>query len=90
MAFALYAAPLDFDRNGRDDNAAQRGVTLQVQSLSSPGPPVPAPVNIFPTPVVLVHGLWDTQLAWSNFTPLVGNPRYFSFALPVGRYHKQT
>jgi len=36
MAFVLYRSPSDFNRDGRDDRAASRGITFQIESVDAP------------------------------------------------------
>jgi len=56
MAFALYKAPIDFDRSGRDDNSASRTISFKVTSVLGPPNLTTAPVTIWRGPIVLVHG----------------------------------
>lgn len=77
MAFALYQAPLDFSQGGDDDQASQRTVSLRTQI--GIGPISTTTITILRPPVILVHGLWDSSVAWANFTPALtsGTQKFF-------------
>ncbi len=79
MAFALYLPPQDFSRGGDDDNAAQRFVSIQMNSLSVQSYSGTTGIAILRPPVVLVHGLWDNSVAWDHFDSLENDPssRFF-------------
>jgi hypothetical protein len=73
MAFAIYRAPRDFSRSGRDDNAALRAVNVVAESESGTSGTSMA-IWILRPPVVLVHGLWGSRADWNTFTPLINDP----------------
>jgi pimeloyl-ACP methyl ester carboxylesterase len=75
MAFAIYRAPRDFSRGAQDDGADQRQITLRV--MGDGGSTSQTAVLVVRPPVVLVHGLWDSEGAWDGFTPLVSDSRFF-------------
>jgi len=89
MGFAVYLPPIDFDRAGLDDAAANRSISIQVSEsppgTSPPGtsPPVTGPtsgvaVKLVRPPVVLVHGVWaNATTTWSGFSTLQNDPRFF-------------
>lgn len=73
MAFAIYVAPNDFNRdnsglNSHDYTLPSRYVVFTVQSTGFDD--VTIPLNIFRPPIVLVAGLWDPGQSWgeSGFT----------------------
>jgi len=98
-AFAVYRAPIDFTRpsgssfkngscNGSsntDDQLACRGVSIQIQDLTTNTPVGTYPIVIVRPPVMLVHGLWSTWDAWKNFSPLVTGKRSVDRRFYVGR-----
>lgn len=64
-----------------DDQLASRGVSIEVQDLSS-GNISFMPVEILRPPVVMIHGLWSNWAVWNNFSPLVSgdynlDPRFY-------------
>jgi pimeloyl-ACP methyl ester carboxylesterase len=68
--WALYTAPKAFVRNNSDSSLSQRAVMLKVHFTPTSGSPQdlpPVAVAIVRPPVVLVHGLWSNEAAWSNF-----------------------
>jgi pimeloyl-ACP methyl ester carboxylesterase len=69
-AFAVYRAPLDFNRGaGQDDLASSRTITV---SAIGENTGQDFDITIVRPPVVLIHGLWGNwQDAWNNFAPLV-------------------
>jgi len=75
MAFALYRAPRDFSRGAQDDGQDGRHVMLAV--AADDGSTAQADVLVVRPPVVLVHGLWDSEGTWDGFTPLVSDARFF-------------
>jgi pimeloyl-ACP methyl ester carboxylesterase len=77
-AFALYRAPLDFVRQSyaNDATALARTVHLSVQSGANPGLTNDTSITVLRPPVVLVHGLWDGQDAWQQFSPLIDDGRF--------------
>ncbi|HEV2176345.1 MAG TPA: hypothetical protein VGW33_03965 [Terriglobia bacterium] len=77
MAFAIYLAPVDFPRpEGQDAGATERFIYLQVTALAS-GSSSTTTVTLLRPPLVLVHGLWSDPTTWNNFTPLIGDARFF-------------
>jgi len=76
MAFAIYAAPVDFPRSeGQDANSTSRSISLQAKAQDT-GLTTTATVTILRAPVVLIHGLWGSSQSWSNFTPFITDPRF--------------
>lgn len=79
-AFAIYVAPSNYARGTQnfpqDNTTIQRFVSLQTTCLSSggsPSSPTNTPVKIVRPPVMLIHGLWSSPLAWNNFAPTAGS-----------------
>ena len=77
-----------------DDQLASRGVTIQVEDLTT-GNTFPVPVEILRPPVVMIHGLWSNWRAWNNFNPLINgdnnvDPRFYigriDYSYTVGQY----
>jgi hypothetical protein len=76
MAFAIYGSPLDFPRpEGQDVNASDRFISLQVLALDT-GLSSETSVTLLRPPLVLIHGLWASPQSWSDFTPLITDPRW--------------
>lgn len=85
MAFAIYGSPLDFPRpEGQDINSSERFINLQVQALDT-GLSSETSVTLLRPPLVLIHGLWASPASWSDFTPLITDPRWF---ISVADYSK--
>lgn len=77
MAFAIYGSPLDFPRpEGQDVNETDRFINLQAQALDT-GLSSETSVTLLRPPLVLIHGLWASPTSWSDFTPLITDPRWF-------------
>jgi pimeloyl-ACP methyl ester carboxylesterase len=71
MAFAIYLAPNDFNRNNsgqtsHDYQLMSRFVTLKVTSDDNTVN-LSQPINILRPPIVLVHGMWDSPAGWRDF-----------------------
>lgn len=76
MAFAIYGSPLDFPRpEGQDVNSSARFITLQVLALDTKLQSETS-VTLLRPPLVLIHGLWASPQSWSDFTPLITDPRW--------------
>lgn len=76
MAFAIYGSPLDFPRpEGQDVNSSERFIRLQVLALDT-GLSSESSVTLLRPPLVLIHGLWASPQSWSDFTPLITDPRW--------------
>ncbi len=76
MAFAIYGSPLDFPRpEGQDVNSSDRFISLQVLALDT-GLSSQTSVTLLRPPLVLIHGLWASPSSWSDFTPLITDPRW--------------
>ena len=77
MAFAIYGSPLDFPRpEGQDVNSSDRFISLRVLALDT-GLSSETSVTLLRPPLVLIHGLWASAQSWSDFTPLITDPRWF-------------
>lgn len=76
MAFAVYYAPANFDRAGRDDEAGSRGISFQV-TVTSSNATSNAQATVWRGPVVLVHGLWGSPGDWADFAAVTKDPRFF-------------
>jgi len=75
-AFAIYGSPIDFPRpEGQDGNSTERFITIQVTAVDT-GLTSNTSVTLLRPPLVLIHGLWGSPQSWSNFTPLLGDPRF--------------
>ena len=67
---------LDFPRpEGQDVNSSERFISLQVQALDT-GLMSTTSVTLLRPPLVLIHGLWGSPQSWSDFTPLLTDPRF--------------
>jgi pimeloyl-ACP methyl ester carboxylesterase len=70
-AWARYTAPTHFVRElSLDANLSQRTVYLNIRFIPTVGPPQdlsPVPIMVVRPPVMLVHGLWETEGDWANF-----------------------
>jgi pimeloyl-ACP methyl ester carboxylesterase len=83
MAFAIWVAPTNYDRNPpgattypQDATSVQRNLTLQAQYPNPDGSTftVSETISVVRPPVVLIHGLWSSgQGTWGNFYP--ANPQ---------------
>jgi hypothetical protein len=56
-------------------NSSERFITLQVLALDT-GLSSQASVTLLRPPLVLIHGLWASPQSWSDFTPLITDPRW--------------
>lgn len=74
-AFAVFRAPTDFVRTASDQSATERHVTIR---LTADGSEIATQVvTLIRTPVVLVHGLWDTgKDTWRGYGDLSKDPRF--------------
>jgi len=73
-AFAIYGSPIDFPRpEGQDENSTERFISIHV---TANGQTSENSVTLLRPPLVLIHGLWGSPQSWSNFTPLIGDPRF--------------
>jgi pimeloyl-ACP methyl ester carboxylesterase len=77
MAFAIYIAPGNFNYQGLYSGATTRAVSFAIQAIDFPTFNATAPLSILRPPVLLVHGMWGDPSDWSNFTPLINDPRFF-------------
>jgi pimeloyl-ACP methyl ester carboxylesterase len=76
VAFAIYGSPLDFPRpQGQDVNSSDRFISLQVLALDTKLSSETS-VTLLRPPLVLIHGLWASPQSWSDFTPLITDPRW--------------
>lgn len=76
MAFAIYAAAVDFPRpEGQDADATDRLITLNVLAQDT-GLSSNTAVTILRPPLALIHGLWGSASSWDQFTPLITDPRF--------------
>ena len=76
MVFAIYGSPLDFPRpEGQDVNASDRFISLQVLALDTKLSSETS-VTLLRPPLILIHGLWASPQSWSDFTPLITDPRW--------------
>lgn len=84
MAFVIYRAPIDFARpGGGDDALAARDVSIH-WSIAGTSQSGTIPLTVLRPPIVLVHGLWSDASTWSDFTPLLGDPRFSIFRANYG------
>jgi pimeloyl-ACP methyl ester carboxylesterase len=77
MAFAIYIAPGNFNYQGLYSSATTRAVSFAVQAADATSFNTTAALKILRPPVLLVHGMWGDPSDWSNFTPLINDPRFF-------------
>lgn len=77
MAFAIYRSPKDFSRGAQDNGSAKRSVSLQIQIAGKPNTRSTTTINVLRAPVILIHGLWSNDTAWSDFLPLINDDRFF-------------
>jgi len=81
IAFALYSAPLDFDRAGCPEDLLleARGVRIYMD-YNPVGGGVPGTyfrdLDIVRPPIVFVHGLWSDPFVWNNFMAIRNDPRW--------------
>lgn len=76
MAFAIYAAPVDFPRpEGQDADATDRIITMRVLAQDT-GLSSDTTVTILRPPLALIHGLWGSPSSWDHFDPLINDPRF--------------
>jgi hypothetical protein len=78
MAFGVYTAPKDFARTSADDGLGTRNGYIWVQSLTNSTFSPVITVGIVRPPVFLIHGLWDSDAGWSNFSTLTSDPRFYT------------
>jgi len=64
-AFAIYWAPLDFCSTPTNVNS--RTIQIQVSGACGGGGTTNVSFQLWQPPVVLIHGVWDTYKAWTNF-----------------------
>lgn len=80
MAFAVYHAPVDFATSPDSIEAgkADRQIFIKVKLTTATDETVEStePLKIVRPPVMLVHGLWESESDWNTFTPLVGNSNF--------------
>jgi pimeloyl-ACP methyl ester carboxylesterase len=81
-AFALYRAPTDYAQSDADPNSLlpSRTVNVTLQSLDDSSFTAITPITILRPPLILIHGLWDSSIAWTNFRTnftLLGSPSSF-------------
>jgi uncharacterized membrane protein len=87
FAFAVYRAPVDFARQGgQDDLHASRKVSIQL----SGGQTGTVSLTVVRPPVVMIHGMWDDWSAWNRFAPLVTGPSSVDARFSIGRVSYDT
>jgi hypothetical protein len=86
MAFALYKAPLNFSRGSVDDGEGVRVVTLEVTANDNSGFTSSVDLDVLRPPVVFIHGLWDGEGTWGGFSPLIVDPRFFTYRIDYSGY----
>lgn len=84
MAFALYRAPVSFSRGPGDESQVLRSVTLTANENS--GLTSKVSVSVLRPPVVLIHGLWDSDVTWDGFSPLIADERFFVYRVNYSGY----
>jgi pimeloyl-ACP methyl ester carboxylesterase len=80
MAFAWYAAPLDFYRGIVDDSALSRKLSINIDLAGPPPLHTLLPLTLVRPPVFLVHGLWGEPSDWDTFTDITRNPWIYPHA----------
>jgi pimeloyl-ACP methyl ester carboxylesterase len=71
MVFAMYHAPLDFVRPGRNDESkAGRQIAIRVEFNGNSDSYQDIPITITRPPVILIHGVWSDWDTWQYFRPL--------------------
>jgi hypothetical protein len=85
-AFALYQAPLTFNRGG-DELLAERLFRFKASFTPASGgvQDNEIPFKLVRPPVVLVHGLWSFPTIWSF--PLVSDPRFHVYRADYASTH---
>ena len=81
MAFAAYHAPMDFSSSPTSPEAGlpDRKISIKITLRTATGETVESTesIKVVRPPVVLVHGLWDSEGAWNNFAPLIADSKLF-------------
>ncbi len=87
FAFAVYAAPKNFDRKevGADPNAATRSVAVVSRyfptGFQNPDLAVAREIGVERPPVLFVHGLWSDERAWNEFPSIIPGSLWRTYQL---------